>query len=133
MSEINEHLERIKEHLPSTAAMPDYDSDSDEGSWEFVLDGHRATRKFMIAGLNRQLIAEKGGELITFINPVHGADMVVEVLDREGAVASRNDLRAEGTRVFVDEGLAFRMIAGSKSLVEFVTEYPGQEPVIEDV
>ena len=129
--ELRERAERLKEQLPSTVKPTDnVDSDDDVGSWEFAVDGNRATLNFMAAGAIKHFSAIHGLEIITLINPGENAELTVEIMDRERTLAAHTSMRREGDRVQIAEGYAFRLISGA-GVVEYVIEYPGQKPVVD--
>ncbi len=134
---LQERAKRLKEYLPPTVEPPDdVEPDSDVLSWEFGIDGHRATLNFMVAGARKFFLASQGDEIITVINQVRDAELNVEIRDRKGALAAQSPLRREGDRVKIEEGCAFRLVTGAAAtgaaLVEYVIEFPGQKPVVED-
>lgn len=97
----------------------------DAFSWNFNVNGHKATLGFIVGGFTQEFPAGKGGEKITFLRFREGAELTVEILDDAGESGEAKQLTKEDDTIFVPEGRTLRVKTGNE-LAAYVCEYPGQ-------
>jgi len=118
-----------KFNLPPTNEQPDNSYfDSQVVSYNFAVDGHKATLGFIQPGFEGTFPVGEGGEDITLTNPVKGSELTIDVMDGNGDVEGRHSLAKEGDSISVPEGKQMK-ISTAGAIVEYVCVYPGQPEV----
>ena len=129
-------IQEIKANLPDTQDREPDNAyfDHTAFSWNGVVvddDGqsHKARLGYLTEGFQEDFPADKGGELITLIDPVEGDELRVDILDQDGEIATTKVLAERGDNIFVEEGKMLRATTPASLVnryVEYVCEYPGQ-------
>lgn len=119
-------MNAAKFNLPPTDQPPDnVYFDGDVVSWNFTVDGLKATLGFIRPGFDGTFPVGEGGEKITLVNPGEGTGLNILVLDGDkplGAVFLNENVDTN----FVQGGRNIRVVARGDKVVEYVCVYPGQ-------
>jgi uncharacterized protein YaiE (UPF0345 family) len=112
--------------LPPTNEPPDNSYfDSQVVSYNFAVDGKKATLGFIQPGFEGTFPVGEGGEDITLTHPVEGTELAIEVMDSEGNPEGSHVLTKEGDSVLVPQGKQMK-ISTARAIAEYVCVYPGQ-------
>lgn len=114
--------------LPPTNREPDNTYfDGQVMSYEFAVNGNRATLGVIQPGFKGIFPVAEGGEVITLVSDVQDAGLAIEIIDAEGKVEESRVLTHEGEHISAAEGKQMKL-STSGAVIKYVSVYSGQQP-----
>lgn len=115
-------------NLPPTDTPPDNTYfDNRLISWDFIVDGQRATLGHIQPGFNEIFPVAEGGEQITLLDPKEGAELSITELGGKlkNQVTGMYDLVEDGETAIIPDGKNMQIRTAGKA-VQYVCIYRGQ-------